>query len=319
MITENLIVKMVFGSHLYGTNTKESDTDYKGVYMPNFEDIVLQRVKKNINTNTKKEQHAKNEPEDMDTEIFSLHEFIKLSCAGQTVALDMLHAPKEFWLEHNPIWEQIVEKRHFFYTKSLQAFVGYARKQAAKYGIKGSRLSDLKEVMEHCSKLNQNAKLGENDIWEHLPELGHVNFVMADGGRQLGQIEFYQVLGRKFGKGVQVKFAMNCFKDIDLRYGERARAAERSEGVDWKAMSHAIRAADQCIELFQFGTITFPRPNAAYLKAVKEGVYEYRVVAKSLEDRMAHLESRSKKSNYPETVDREYWDQFIIKCLGIYG
>ena len=30
----NIIVLMKFGSHLYGTNTENSDTDLKGIYMP---------------------------------------------------------------------------------------------------------------------------------------------------------------------------------------------------------------------------------------------------------------------------------------------
>jgi len=33
------IVEMVFGSHLYGTDTPESDKDYKGVFMPARDDI----------------------------------------------------------------------------------------------------------------------------------------------------------------------------------------------------------------------------------------------------------------------------------------
>lgn len=34
------IVKMVFGSFLYGTDTPESDKDYKGVFLPSWEEIL---------------------------------------------------------------------------------------------------------------------------------------------------------------------------------------------------------------------------------------------------------------------------------------
>jgi predicted nucleotidyltransferase len=40
-----LIVEMRFGSHLYGTATPLSDLDYKGVYLPDGRDILLQRVR----------------------------------------------------------------------------------------------------------------------------------------------------------------------------------------------------------------------------------------------------------------------------------
>ena len=38
----NIVVKMKFGSHLYGTSTPLSDTDYKAVYIPEARDIILQ-------------------------------------------------------------------------------------------------------------------------------------------------------------------------------------------------------------------------------------------------------------------------------------
>lgn len=31
---ENIVLKVRTGSHLFGTNTPESDTDYEGVFMP---------------------------------------------------------------------------------------------------------------------------------------------------------------------------------------------------------------------------------------------------------------------------------------------
>lgn len=37
----DLIVKMKFGSHLYGTNTEDSDVDYKGVFLPSKKEILL--------------------------------------------------------------------------------------------------------------------------------------------------------------------------------------------------------------------------------------------------------------------------------------
>ena len=45
----NLIVKMKFGSHLYGTDTENSDVDYKGVFLPSKEDILLGRIQKSYN------------------------------------------------------------------------------------------------------------------------------------------------------------------------------------------------------------------------------------------------------------------------------
>ncbi len=150
----NKIVVLKFGSHLYGTNTKDSDRDIKGIFMPTKEQIFLGKIPKTLpdEPKRKKAQGEKNTADDVDTEIYSLHYFIKLACEGQTVALDMLHAPRNMLLKTSEIWEDIVANREKFYTKNLKAFVGYARKQAAKYGIRSGRLSNLRKVISVLEK-----------------------------------------------------------------------------------------------------------------------------------------------------------------------
>ncbi|MBM4145685.1 MAG: hypothetical protein FJ240_05340 [Nitrospira sp.] len=61
----DLIVKMKFGSHLYGTSTSKSDVDYKGVFLPSKNEALLERIPKCHNyfsSNSK----AKNTPHDID-------------------------------------------------------------------------------------------------------------------------------------------------------------------------------------------------------------------------------------------------------------
>jgi hypothetical protein len=41
--------------------------------------------------------------------------------------------------------------------------------------------------------------------------------------------------------------------------------AETQEGVDWKALSHAVRVGTQALELLKTGHVTFPLPNAAHV------------------------------------------------------
>ena len=93
-----LIVKMKFGSHLYGTNTDKSDVDYKGVFLPSKTEILLNKVPKCKSFSTGNDSN-KNMPFDIDEEIYSLHYFIKLACDGQTVAMDMIHAPEKMLIK----------------------------------------------------------------------------------------------------------------------------------------------------------------------------------------------------------------------------
>ena len=141
------IVKMNFGSHLYGTNTETSDKDLKGVYLPNLNDCIVGNVKRSIVSNTKSNANQKNTNKDTDCEIYSLQYFLlELGKNGDTTFLDMIHAPDSMLIEKSEIWQQIRANRAKFYTKSLKSYIGYCRSQASKYGIKGSKLEEAQKI-----------------------------------------------------------------------------------------------------------------------------------------------------------------------------
>jgi len=50
------LVKTVFGSHLYGTSTPESDTDFKAVHMYSLEEILLKKDKTHFSSDTNKKK-----------------------------------------------------------------------------------------------------------------------------------------------------------------------------------------------------------------------------------------------------------------------
>lgn len=307
MTTSNIIVHMLFGSHLYGTNSPTSDHDYKGVFIPTYNDVLLQRVPHSTSSNTKKGD-GKNGVDDIDSELYSLHYFIDLACKGETVALDMLHAPSRYWITGSAIWEDLVDNRHRFYTKNLKAFVGYARRQAAKYGVKGSRLAEAKQVLEYLQGCLQGTRL--EDVWATLPRGEHIH----KSSNEVDQL--YEVCGKKLtGRGYCHHY-IPMLQAFVQRYGERAKLAEANEGVDWKAVSHAFRAAYQVKHILEDGGYTYPLPETNYLKAVKSGSLHFtNEVALKLDTLMDELEQLSTQSTLPEGVDRTYWDNWLVNVL----
>lgn len=316
------IVYMKFGSHLYGTNTPESDTDYKGVFIPSPRDVLLGRIPKTIHTSTGNPS-LKNTPKDVDVEWFSLHQFLKLACEGQTVAIDMLHAPLS-WADHyTDEWHQLHVRRHGFHTKNLKAFVGYARRQAAKYGIKGSRLAAVREVIAVLEKEDPSAKL-----WSVLHKVPMNEYCYPESTLDLvkhigvlGQLpctgrHFYTVCGRKLEITISITTALEPLRKFEENYGARAEQAARNEGIDWKAVSHAIRAAIELRSLFMTGEIVFPLMAADYLLKIKRGELDYlTVVGPRLEALMEELEDLAKNSKLPQKVDRRYWDDWLIQVM----
>lgn len=310
-----IVVKMIFGSQLYGTETPDSDTDYKGVFLPTKDELLLNRVPKHINQSTGND-FSKNTKDDIDIELFSIYEFIKLACEGQTVALDMLHAPANMLIETSDLWNEIVNNREKFYTRNLKAFIGYARRQAAKYGVKGSRLDAAKEVKERIERTTRRGiAVRLEDIWDKLPvnEYCHPVDDSPQGVKQ------YNVCGRILQARESLASALVPVNKFCEAYGSRAKMAADNQGIDWKAVSHAIRAAYQVEELLIEGTITFPLKQASYLKNVKQGKYDYMTeVGPHLDEMMERADKLSIESTLPDKPDVRFWDNFIKEAIQTY-
>lgn len=305
----NLIVKMKFGSHLYGTATANSDVDYKGVFLPSKSEMLLGRIPKCRNYSTGN-SNTKNTPDDVDMEIYSLHYFIDLACQGQTVALDMLHAPDSLLEVCSEVWRAIIKERHRFYTRNISSFINYARRQASKYGIKGSRLNAVAEVLNILKSELPSQKL--RTVWTKLPHIEHCYPADIDpnGMRQ------YQVCGKLFQESAEIGYVIPILQKFYDDYGVRAKQAADNRNIDWKAVSHALRAAFQVREIFTKQTITYPLKEAAFLIKVKEGRLDYLTeVSPVLETLMAEVEVLAAKSNLPDHVDTAYWDNFICATL----
>lgn len=305
----DIIVKMIFGSHLYGTATDTSDIDFKGVYLPSREEILLGNISK-CHTYSTGNDMSKNKPGDMDVELYSLHYFIRLACEGQTVAMDMLHAPEEMLTANSNIWRTIVKERHKFYSKNLNSFINYARRQASKYGIKGSRLNAVSHVINVLKAHDAESKL--RAIWDKLPLTDHCH----DTGIDPNGMRQYQVCGKTFQESASVGYVVPILEKFYDDYGERAKLAAENKNVDWKAISHALRAAIQTKEILTTNTISYPLKDAPFLMKVKEGKLDYSTeVAPVLESLMDEVEKLVSASSLPEETDRDYWNNFIYETL----
>ena len=47
----HIVFRSVFGSKLYGTDTRTSDDDYKAIFLPSIRELVLNKVNLNSSIN----------------------------------------------------------------------------------------------------------------------------------------------------------------------------------------------------------------------------------------------------------------------------
>lgn len=326
----NKILELKFGSHLYGTNTPNSDLDFKAIYLPTAREIVLNRIKQTIAKSRPKSECERNTKDDIDMEILSLDRYLELLMQGQTMALDILFGYMEtctiFTEQGAHIMLTIYRNRDKLLTKNVNAFVGYARQQAAKYGIKGSRMDSLKRVDAALDMIIEAGAANErliafeprlralvNECAEliSLEKLPLVELVLLKGPKGNFDAMHLRINGRAIPLHAQVKYAKEIVGKMLEGYGQRAHKAHLAGGVDWKALSHAVRVNEEALELLKTGRITFPRPEKDLLVKIKTGQLTYDEVAEMIEQGLANLYEAQETCTLREEADQNWADDFI--------
>lgn len=331
------IVEIKFGSHLYGTNTENSDLDLKAIYLPTKEEILTGKYQKTIIHQRGKQAGEKNTKDDVDIEIFSLDRFVELLLEGQTIALDMLFSTEANMTEEGlristtsdgKIWQAIVANKDKFLSKDVTAFIGYARRQAGKYGVKGSRVAAVRQVLDFLKKLHPHSKLGEHEVqllsliestkqYVSMEKTSLIEIVQLPVHKEGPLSNYLSCCDRKVQFTQKVGEAIKIYQRVFDQYGARALQAESNSGVDWKSLSHAIRVNSEAVELLTTGKITFPLPNRDLILAIKQGKLPYKEVAEMIEGGLINLEQAKNVSSLPDKPDVAWADFFVRQIYGL--
>lgn len=312
------IMKGYFGSHLYGTSTPESDVDFKEIYVPHARDILTGNVKEHMSKNTNNTS-SKNTKDDVDHELYSLKYFFKLAADGETVALDMLHTPQSLVVKSDlpDVWKYIQDNRSRFYTTNMKSYLGYVRKQASKYGVKGSRLAVLRQALKRSNEWGQYFDNGAVIRLSHMKNVlpvGEFASWVETENEKTGKQTFYNLLDRKFQDTLTNKEFNAILVKLEENYGERARKAEANEGIDWKALSHACRGGLQLLEIYKTGDLVYPLQDSPFILDVKLGKHTFKTVQEFLEDivdQVEHASEQASKNGMQQKVDMSFWDGFL--------
>lgn len=298
----NIVCEMVFGSHLYGLNTENSDKDYKGIILPSKKQLLLGKTSFHVDESTNKNS-SKNSKDDIDKTYYSLQYFVNLACCGDTIPMDMLHGANDKVIIKSDIWKFLVDNRSKFYTKNMKAYIGYVRKQAAKYGAKGSRLAEIERVLNIAKCASNEYTVGDLDV----AESDVVKWMDYKGNHYL------EVCGSKYQDNLKISFLKRDLQNHFDKYGERTKLAREKNFCDWKALHHAIRAGYATRDIFLHGDFEYPLKESKFLLDVKQGKIDFNIVEPLLSSLVEEVTELANKSTYPETVDREFWDNFIIE------
>jgi hypothetical protein len=295
------IFSCITGSQLYGTATPESDTDVRGVFIPTEEFYFgfMEKVEQ-------VESHVPDET------YWEITKFFKLCLDNNPNILELLFIPKEFTLGKTEEWDRIMEHRDLFLsTKARHTFSGYA-------------VSQLHRIKQHREwLLNPPAKKPERRDF-NLPETNVITKDQINAYDELldrGEIleigiQTLQVLQREKAYFNAMKYWDNYQRWKAERNKDRA-SLEAKFGYDTKHASHLFRLMGEGIELLTTGNITFPRPDADELLAIRHGKYSYEELMSKLGiDVDSNFKSIEDKIILPHNPDRKKADklcQMLVK------
>lgn len=330
------IIRMHFGSTVYGTSTPESDTDYKSVAIPPTRDIILQKAFRSVSNSTGDDQ-SKNTKDDIDDDAFSVHYYFKMLLDANTTVLDMLFTPEKFWISKSHEWDEIIKKKSIFLNKDVSSYAGYCQTQAAKYSLKGSNLAAFELVYKFFDKFPYHQKVSTvlNEFETEILAVSKMETIYHDKGESIIKIvdilhkvtkvsEFYIQVGPKTKVPINAScgLAADVYKEQSSKYGARAKLAQSNQGCDWKALSHALRVCRQAEELLLTGHMTFPLQDHNVMK-VKKGEIPFVQVSEMIVEGLDRVNAAKEKSKLPEKPDfkaaesllYDIYEEFVFREL----
>ena len=257
-----------FGSVLYGTNTPSSDTDLKGIYLPSIKSYLLEQAPETI-THATADKTTRNTADDIDITLYSITYYIDLLFKGEVGAIDILFSLFRDDTQHycSPAMQIFKDNHTKLVSKQSKAFVGYCMNQAAKYGIKGSRYGELITFIDYLDTLaDDTAPI--STILATIPELSYITVQLVSSKTQPIDTPYLQVLGALHADNITIAELKRRVLAKLTTYGGRTILA--SQGVDWKALSHAYRVIYQFNELCKTNFIKFPLDAAPYITQIKK-------------------------------------------------
>ena len=313
-----LLYLTLFGSGLYGTELAgNSDVDIRGIFLPSTQSFAADAVPKSIHFSTGSHVQ-RNMACDIDIDLWSVQHWLLAGLpAGDIGAVDMLFSPTHTacTLYINPIMHSMfAHPLRLLPLHNQQGYADYVMHQAKKYGIKGSRVGALMRVhnwltanVPHPDNTLRLADIADSlaascadDCFCLLHTADHKKTLELCGKIHEGRIRVRE-------------FSQRICADMK-RFGTRAEAAARNDNIDFKALSHALRALWQMQELFQTGTILFPLRYKEELLAIKEGYYSWKELEPRILQELATVNALQTTTSFAEEYDAEFAKTCIAAC-----
>ncbi|MFT5108664.1 MAG: hypothetical protein ACI9UA_004308 [Pseudoalteromonas tetraodonis] len=334
-----ILLECLSGSRAYGTDTPESDTDIRGIFIASPEQYYGLDQPRQINDDTN------------DTTFYEIGRFIELLITNNPNILELIFTSGDAILHRSPLLAPLVPGD---YLSKLceQTFAGYAVSQIRKarglnkkivnpepqqrrpaldfcYVIDGQRSIPLDQFLKenridirHCALVNISHMRDVHALF-HDPT-GEIGYRGIFKNQDATEVRFSSV-----PKGAQpiahIAYNPDAFKKHcrqhkeywqwvenrnDARYNTNV---EHGKNYDSKNLMHTFRLLDMAEEIARERTLTVRRPNIDFLMTIRRGEFEYDDLIEMAEEKIEKIAGLYQTADLPEKPDRNQANTTLVE------
>jgi uncharacterized protein len=343
---QHILFKARVGSHAYGTNIEGSDEDFKGVYIQTPEDLLENGYREQINVSKDETYYELRRfvelcctgnptmiellfsPEDCiisQHPLFNIltehrHKFLSKSCRWSFGGYAIDQIKKARGLEKKMNWEEERKVRKtpldFCYVITplgstlvkewLSRQKNWCQTKQDYYGV---------SCIDHCRDLYF--------IYPSDGTLGYHGIINQD--ETSNELRLSSIPEDQVGKSVVMSYNKDGYIKHCKDYREytewlKNRNTQRyvdvenhGQKIDGKNLLHCWRLLNMGIEIAEKKEVIVRRPDAEFLKAIRQGKYELNKIIISAESLIESLEKAYINSDLPDKVDRGFFMKLVNK------
>ena len=303
---DNRIIEIKVGSHLYGTQTVNSDIDHAGIFLPPKEFVLgIQRVEEVDLSIQDKNAAGKNTQYAFDRKLYEFRKFIKLALENNPNIIEQLFVNEPNIVYINEIGKALLAQKPLFPHRGLlQKFKGYAFSQKHKMIIRTDNYHELQNALDYLKNYSGQKELLIELKNKFLPFMRFSQDYCSIGDLNLQ-------------KSIYVKKAVGMIEERLSKVGNRKELITQY-GFDTKFASHLIRLLLEGKELLTKGSLQFPLADRETLLAIKQGQWSIKDILDYADQLETEIDNLAKHSPLPSRPRLAEIEKFTIEILSDY-
>lgn len=339
-LDKNLIFKCISGSNAYGTNSKDSDFDVRGLFIAPKEYHL--GMFKHI-------EHIQGDEDDY--EFFEINKFVSLAASCNPSIVEYLYTDEENILFTSDSYKRLRDNRHLFLSKKARfSYSGYAIAQLKKIKGRDKWLSNPQpekapSINQFCTMISSsgNSYKPDDEMWNECSKrfflvktrgqyvfriYEHKDFTpgfMSEDGQNFSFFDISQEAinskgaifhGVLIGSLEEYKEAFENWRNYwnwKKNRNEKRAKLEEAYGFDGKNAMHLVRLMKMCKEILTEEKVIIKRPDAQELLDIRNGKMTYEELIKWAEERDNELDDIYEKSKLRHSADIEAIDKLLIE------